>query len=95
VAKAKRETGAVAGAKLPHDVQNNPLKAETIGQRLDRLHGPPLCDICKTPVPRASKSWPICPRCGHSMVGIEAALIHKVQRTIRQEREIPNAETDA
>ena len=56
------------------------MKPETIGQRLDRLHGPPLCDICKTPVPRASDSCPICPKCGHNLIGIEVALIQKLRR---------------
>jgi predicted amidophosphoribosyltransferase len=55
-------------------------KPETIGQRLDRIHGPPLCDICKTPVPRASSSWPKCPKCGHNLVGIEAGLIQNLRR---------------
>jgi hypothetical protein len=55
-------------------------REETIAQRLDRLHGVPLCDICRTPVPRASRSWPICPRCGHNLIGIEGALIQKVRR---------------
>ena len=54
--------------------------AETIGRHLDRLHGPPLCDICRTPVPRAGKAWPVCPHCGHNLVGIEAALIAKVRQ---------------
>jgi hypothetical protein len=57
-----------------------PEKTETIGERLDRINGPPLCDICKTLVPRASKSWPICPKCGHLLVGIEAASIQKLRR---------------
>jgi hypothetical protein len=52
---------------------------ETNAERLDRIFGPPPCDICQTPVPRASAEWSVCPQCGHNLIGIEAALIQKVR----------------
>ncbi|MCE5308021.1 MAG: hypothetical protein LLG20_10295 [Acidobacteriales bacterium] len=61
------------------------LEAETIGQKLDRLH-PAKCHACGTPYKRTDARWVngalrnTCKKCGLDQTSVEAGAIVKSKR---------------